>query len=105
MTTTDIPVPPTAPAVAPVPAAATTTPGLSIAALITGIVGIIGGFWFAGIAAIVLGFMARTREPQARTMSTWGIVLGFVGTFGWVIAAVVGLAFAAPFLAFAPFWF
>ncbi len=55
------------------------------------------------VAAIVLGFMARTREPGGRTWATWGIVLGFVMAFGWLVALVVGgvAALAAlPFLAF-----
>jgi hypothetical protein len=55
------------------------------------------------VAAIVLGFMARTREPAGRTWATWGIVLGFVMSFGWLVALVVGgvAALAAlPFLAF-----
>jgi hypothetical protein len=55
------------------------------------------------VAAIVLGFLARTREPAGRTWGTWGIVLGFVTAFGWLVALVVGgvAALAAlPFLAF-----
>jgi hypothetical protein len=55
------------------------------------------------VAAIVLGFMARTREPAGRTWATWGIVLGFVMAFGWLVALIVGgvAALAAiPFLAF-----
>jgi hypothetical protein len=55
------------------------------------------------VAAIVLGFMARTREPAGRTWGTWGIVLGFVMAFGWLVALIVGgvAALAAlPFLAF-----
>ena len=55
------------------------------------------------VAAIVLGFMARNREPAGRTWATWGIVLGFVMAFGWLVALVVGgvAALAAiPFVAF-----
>ncbi len=55
------------------------------------------------VAAIVLGFMARTREPAGRTWATWGIVLGFVMAFGWFVALIVGgvAALAAlPFVAF-----
>ncbi len=55
------------------------------------------------VAAIVLGFLARTREPAGRTWATWGIVLGFVMAFGWLVALIVGgvAALAAlPFLAF-----
>jgi len=54
------------------------------------------------IAAIVLGFMARTREPAGRTWGTWGIVLGFVMSLGWLVVLILGgvAALAAlPFLA------
>jgi F0F1-type ATP synthase membrane subunit c/vacuolar-type H+-ATPase subunit K len=91
------------PTTASVPAT-TTTNGLSIASLVLAIAGIAAGFWFASVAAIVVGFMARTREPQSRTMANWGLVLGFVGAFWWVAVGVVGLAVLAPFAAFLPFW-
>lgn len=77
--------------------ATTGTPGFSIAALVLGIAAIPTGWWIASVLAIVFGFLARSREPQARTMSTWGIVLGFVGAFGWLVLAIIGIAFAAPF--------
>jgi F0F1-type ATP synthase membrane subunit c/vacuolar-type H+-ATPase subunit K len=104
MTTTELTA---APAVEPTTAsvpASTTTNGLSIASLVLGIAGIVTGFWFAAVAAIVLGFMARTREPQSRMMANWGLVLGFVGAFWWVAVGIVGLAVLAPFAAFLPFW-
>jgi F0F1-type ATP synthase membrane subunit c/vacuolar-type H+-ATPase subunit K len=104
MTTTELTA---APAVEPTTAsvpATTTTNGLSIASLVLGIAGIVTGFWFAAVAAIVLGFMARTREPQSRMMANWGLVLGFVGGFWWVAVGIVGLAVLAPFAAFLPFW-
>ena len=91
------------PTTASVPAS-TTTNGLSIASLVLGITGIVAGFWFAAVAAIVLGFIARGREPQSRTMWMWGIVLGFVGAFWWVAVGIVGLAVLAPFAAFLPYW-
>ena len=103
MTTTELTA---APAVEPTTASvpATTTNGLSIAALVLGIAGIVAGFWFAAVAAIVIGFMARTREPQSRTMANWGLALGFVGAFWWVAVGIVGLVFLAPVAAFLPFW-
>ena len=55
------------------------------------------------VAAIVLGFLARTREPAGRIWATWGIVLGFVMAFGWLVVLIAGgvAALAAiPFLAF-----
>jgi uncharacterized membrane protein HdeD (DUF308 family) len=33
----------------------------------------------AGIAAVVLGFLSRKREPGAQTLALWGIILGFLG--------------------------
>ncbi|MCS0499237.1 DUF4190 domain-containing protein [Protaetiibacter mangrovi] len=75
----------------------TATNAFSIASLVLGIAAIPTGWWIASVVAIVFGFIARSREPQARTMSTWGIVLGFVGAFGWLVLAILGLALAAPF--------
>jgi hypothetical protein len=96
------PVAPENPYAAPARATAAATPasttnGFSIASLVLGIASIPTGWAIAGILAIVFGFLARSREPQGRTMSTWGIVLGFVGTFGWLIFAILGFAIAAPF--------
>ncbi|WP_168200398.1 DUF4190 domain-containing protein [Protaetiibacter larvae] len=83
----------------------TTTPGFSIAALVTGIASIPTGLAVGSIVAIVLGFVARSREPQGRLMANWGIALGFLGLFGWLVLAIIGFSIALPFLAFAPFWF
>jgi hypothetical protein len=87
---------PTAPAVAPA-APATTTNGFSITALVLGITGIALGQWFLSVAAIVFGFVARNREPGARLMANWGLVLGFVGTFGGILFGIIGLTVFAPF--------
>ncbi len=48
------------------------------------------------IAAIILGFLARGREPWARTMSTWGIVLGFVVLFWWLVVGALALMVWLP---------
>ena len=103
MTTTELS---TASAVEPTTASvpATTTNGLSIVALVLGISGIVTGFWFASVAAIIVGFLARKSEPQSRTLWIWGLILGFVGAFWWVAVGIVGLAFLAPVAAFLPFW-
>ncbi len=79
------------------PSTSAASNGFSVSSLVLGIVSIPTGLAVAGIVAIVLGFVGRSREPQARTLSTWGIVLGFVGVFGWVVFALLGIAFAAPF--------
>jgi hypothetical protein len=105
MTKTDsVPSTTAAPAESSAPAAtvaatpATTTNGFSITALVLGIAGIALGQWLLSIAAIVLGFVARNREPGARLMANWGLVLGFVGAFGGILFGIIGFA------AFAPFW-
>ncbi len=87
-----------APAAAPAATAGTTTNGFSITALVLGIAGIALGQWLLSVAAVVFGFVARNREPSARLMANWGLVLGFVGVFGGILFGIVGLA------AFAPIW-
>ena len=70
---------------------------LSILSLVLAIAAVpLGHFFLLPIAAIILGFLARTREPWARTMSTWGIVVGFVVLFWWVAAGTLALAFLVP---------
>jgi ABC-type branched-subunit amino acid transport system permease subunit len=63
--------------------------------MITGILGIISfgwGFVFS-IAAIVLGFLGRNKEPAARGFWLTGLITGFVGIvisiIGGIILAVV----------------
>jgi hypothetical protein len=74
----------------PSPAVSTQPRTLSILSLVAAIVSIpLGHFVILPIAAIVLGFLARGREPWARTMSTWGIVLGFVILFWWVLVGLL----------------
>jgi hypothetical protein len=84
-----------APAAAPVPATALN--GFSITALVLGITGIALGQGLLSIGAIVFGFVARSKEPQARLMANWGLVLGFIGTFGGFVLAIWGIAAFAPF--------
>ena len=86
------------------PAAQVGANTLSIVALVLGIVGIVAGQWLLAVAAIVFGFLARTREPQSRLIANWGLALGFVGAFGWILFALIGAAFLAPFAFFLPFW-
>lgn len=76
------PVAPPAPVYAPV--ATGGKRGLSLASFILGIVGVVF-FWTSwlavliGLAAVILGFIARLRESQApRWMWLVGIILGFV---------------------------
>lgn len=99
MTTTDsTTTPPTAaPAHPTAPAAAAPANGLSIASLVLSVVAIPTGTFLLAVAGIVLGFVGWNREPAARTLATWGIVLGFVAAFGGFVLAALGVAFAAPF--------
>lgn len=94
--TTEAPQPVTAAAEPVTPA---TTNGFSITALVLGISGIALGQWLLAVAAIVFGFVARTREPGGRLMANWGLVLGFVGVFGGILLGIIGFAVFAPFWA------
>ena len=91
MTTTPAPTP-AAPAVAAPPRT------LSILSLVAAIASIpLGHFFILPIAAIVLGFIARSREPWARTMANWGIGLGFAILFGWILVGAIALSLWLPF--------
>jgi uncharacterized membrane protein len=70
---------------------------LSILSLVAAIASVpLGHFVILPIAAIILGFLARSREPWARTMSTWGIVLGFVLLFWWVLVGLLAVMVWLP---------
>ncbi|WP_227497341.1 DUF4190 domain-containing protein [Planctomonas psychrotolerans] len=77
---------------------------LSLTSFWLGIASVVFSFTlFVPIAAIVLGFLARTREPSGQVYAIWGIVLGFVMAIGWALALIAagGLALATlPFIAF-----
>jgi hypothetical protein len=90
---TSTPTPPTTSA----PSAYAPPRTLSILSLVAALASVpLGHFIVLPIAAIVLGFFARSREPWARTMSTWGIAIGFVILFWWVAAGLFALAFWVP---------
>jgi len=74
---------------------------LSIVALALGAASVLFGYTFlVPIAAIVVGILGYQREPEARTMAVWGIVLGAIMSVGWVFLGVIGLAAAAPWFLF-----
>ena len=74
---------------------------LSIVALVLGAASVLFGYTFlVPVAAIVVGILGYQREPEARTMAVWGIVLGAVMSVGWVLLGFVGIAAAAPWLLF-----
>jgi hypothetical protein len=76
-------------------------PVLSIFSLVAGAASILfGQTFFLPIAAIVVGFIARRREPNGHTMSTIGIILGFVMLFGWALLLLVGASFFVPLALF-----
>jgi hypothetical protein len=87
-------------AAAPAPAAETR--GFSIASLVLGLVSIIASYTFVVPAiGLVLGIMALTREPAARTMAIWGIVLNAVMLAGAVLVTFGALAVGLAMLPFA----
>jgi hypothetical protein len=85
------------PEIAPTPTSYAPPRTLSILSLVAAIASVpLGHFLILPIAAIVLGFFARSREPWARTMSTWGIAIGFVVLFWWAVAGLFALMFWLP---------
>jgi ABC-type branched-subunit amino acid transport system permease subunit len=73
------------------PAPAAKSPVLSIISMITGILGIVSfgwGFIFS-IAAIVLGFLGRNKEPAARGFWLTGLITGFVGIAITIIGGII----------------
>ena len=71
---------------------------LGIIALALGVASVLFGFTFlVPIAAIVVGIIGLQREPDSRSFSLWGIVLGAVMSIGWLFVGIAGLAVALPF--------
>jgi hypothetical protein len=81
---------------------------LSIISLVAGIVGVLGGFgvvWipiiggilqlFIPLAAVILGFLGKKKEPQAKAMWLTGIILGFVGLAMAIISLVAWIIILA----------
>ncbi|MBF0673246.1 MULTISPECIES: DUF4190 domain-containing protein [unclassified Salinibacterium] len=96
---------PTPYSAAPAGGAPKKAPVLSIIALIAGILGLLGSwiglfslFGLIGvilpIAAIILGFLGKSKEPQA-SKGLWltGIITGFVGLAITVLLVIVSTAF------------
>ena len=79
------------------PAATTAPKTLSILSLVAGVAAIpLGHLFVLPIAAIVLGFVARDREPAGRSLANWGIGLGFVLLFWWVLVGALAVSFFVP---------
>ena len=84
MTTTEAPT-----SISAAPVSTVTARLLSTLALIAGIVSVVfGQTVFVPIAAMVLGVLGYQREPAGRAFAVWGIVLGAVALFGWVLLAL-----------------
>jgi hypothetical protein len=81
----------------PTPAVASPSRTLSILSLVAAIASIpLGHVVILPIAAIVLGFIARNREPAGRTLANWGIGVGFVILFWWMIVGIIAVSFLVP---------
>lgn len=67
--------------------------GLAIASLVLGGTSLLAGWTFiAPIVGLVLGLLARKREPGAHAFANAGVILSAVALVGWVLA---GLGVAA----------
>ena len=69
----------------------------SVLGLVLSILSIPTGMGPLAVAGIILGFLARTREPAHVTTANWAIIVGFVSLFGWVLLAFTGFVLFAPF--------
>lgn len=61
--------------------------GISIAALITGIAGLIG-VPFASIAGVVLGHIGQKKQPWAKGFWLTGLITGYVGVAFWALIII-----------------
>jgi hypothetical protein len=81
------------------------SPILSILSMVFGILGVVlslflfGSGVLPGIAGVVLGFMGRRKEPQARGMWLTGLITGFaaiaIAIIIWIILLIAGLALSS----------
>lgn len=86
----------------PYAAPAAETRGFSISSLVLGLVSIVASYTFVVPAiGLVLGILALKREPAARTMAIWGIVLNAVMLGGAVLVGLGAVAFGLAMLPFA----
>lgn len=96
-----------APVSTPQPAPSGETPiapnsPLAVSSLVLGLVSILAGWTFlAPLAGLITGILALGREPQARTMALWGIVLNAVMLAGAILVAIIALGFGLALLPFA----
>jgi hypothetical protein len=70
---------------------------LATTGIVLGVLGVIGGIFFGwtlplSVVAIVIGFVARSREPHARGIALGAIITGFVGlalSLGWLAYSIL----------------
>jgi len=75
---------------------------LALTSLVLGLVSILAGWTFvAPIVGLITGVLALGRQPYARTLALWGIVLNAVMLAGVFLLLVFGLVFGLAFLPFA----
>jgi len=67
------------------PISANEANGLAIAGFVISLVGLCSGGVLSPIG-LILSIVAATRPP--RTLAVWGIVLGVIGSCGWLVAIV-----------------
>ncbi|WP_241972853.1 hypothetical protein [Cryobacterium cryoconiti] len=90
-----------APAYTAEPLPAASSP-LAVSSLVLGLVSILAGWTFlVPIAGLVAGILALGREPQARTLAIWGIVLNAVLLAGSLLLVLLALALGLLALPFA----
>ncbi len=67
----------------------------SVVSLVLGLVSLLGGFLpllgAAGIAAVIVGVLARRSEPMGQKLALGGIITGVIGFILGVIAFVLGV--------------
>lgn len=96
MTTT-----PTSDPLTPTPTAATPARTLSILSLVAALASVpLGHIILLPLAAIILGFIAREREPHSRSLANWGIGIGFALLFWWVAVWAIAAAVWVPLAIF-----
>ena len=85
----------TTPSYSPAPTASSKKT-MAILSLVFGAVSIVFSLFLPilwillAIAGVILGFMSRKREPQARTLSLVGIILSFVGIAANIASMILG---------------
>ena len=87
------PAPAAAPYAAPAPLVPGAPKGLAVAALITGVLGLIMSLFGVGflvaVAAIVLGHLAAKRQRHAKAFWLIGLITGYLGLAASLVYAVI----------------